>query len=182
MRAARALPANVERTFGEDEIIVSKTDTRGIITYANLVFQRVSLYDEKDLIGKPHNIIRHPDMPRCVFKLMWDTIQAGEEMFAYVKNLASDGAYYWVLAHVTPTFSTAGQVIGYHSNRRLPRRAAIMEVEPVYDSLLAEEKRHSNPVEAMGASGAMFAALLNERRQTYEEFVWDVVNRAEVAA
>src|SRR5689334_2578922 len=102
MRATRTRPTGVERTFGADEIIVTKTDPRGVITYANEVFLRVSALTEAEAAGQPHSIIRHPDMPRAVFKLLWDTLGERQEIFAYVKNLAADGAHYWVFAHVTP--------------------------------------------------------------------------------
>ncbi len=114
-RGPRSLvPTGVERTFGPEEIIVSKTDPRGVITYANDVFVRVSGYAEPDILGKPHNLIRHPAMPRAVFRLMWDVIPTGQELFAYVLNLAADGGHYWVLAHVTPTFGPGRAITGYH--------------------------------------------------------------------
>ena len=97
-------PTGRERVFGEDEIIVSKTDLQGRITYANSVFLRVAGYAEEDVLGQPHSMIRHPGMPRAVFKLLWETIAGGREIFAYVKNLARDGDHYWVFAHVTPSF------------------------------------------------------------------------------
>ena len=115
-------PTGVERTFGQDEIIVSKTDLKGRITYANRVFLQVAGYTEREVLGAPHSLIRHPDMPRSVFQLLWDTIQGGREVFAYVVNLAKNGDHYWVLAHVTPTFDDAGKIVGYHSMRRLPAR------------------------------------------------------------
>ena len=71
-----------ERTFAPDEFIVSKTDVKGHITYANEVFLRISGFDEEEVIGAPHSLVRHPDMPRCVFKLLWETIQAKKEIFA----------------------------------------------------------------------------------------------------
>lgn len=94
----RPTPTGVERRFGEDELIVTKTDLKGRITYCNEVFVRMSGYTEQECLGEPHNIIRHPDMPRCVFKLLWDTIQGGQEIFAYVLNLSKNGDHYWVLA------------------------------------------------------------------------------------
>jgi PAS domain S-box len=100
----------VERTFGTDEIIVSKTDPKGRIIYANEVFLRLAGYAESEIIGQPHSIIRHPDMPRCVFKLLWDTVQSGNEIFAYVVNRSKNGDHYWVLAHVTPTFDGQGNM------------------------------------------------------------------------
>ncbi len=121
------VPTGIERHFGEDEIIVSKTDLQGKITYANDVFIRVSGYSEEELIGAPHSLIRHPDMPRAVFKLLWDTLAAGEEIFAYVNNLAASGDNYWVFAHVTPSLGADGKVIGYHSNRRVPEPARVAD-------------------------------------------------------
>ena len=174
MRTSGIQPSGVERTFGDDEIIVSKTDTRGRLTYVNDVFLRVSAYAEGELIGRPHNVIRHPDMPRAVFKLLWDTIGSGNELFAYIVNLAGDGAHYWVLAHVTPTVGPGGEIVGFHSNRRTPSPAALAKVTPVYDKLLAEERRHANPVEALAASTALLHEHLNGLGMTYDEWVWSL--------
>ena len=91
-------PTDVEKIMREDDFIVSKTDTKGIITYVNRTFLEFAKYNEKELIGANHNIIRHPSMPRVVFKLLWDTVQAGNEINAYVKNMAKDGSFYWVIA------------------------------------------------------------------------------------
>ena len=176
MRESRIQPTGVERTFSESEIIVSKTDPRGIITYANNVFLRVSAYREDELVGRPHNVIRHPHMPRAVFQLLWETIAQGREIFAYVNNLAADGAHYWVLAHITPSFDSAGRIIGYHSNRRRPGRAAVDTIAPLYAALVDEEHRHQSPTAAMAASRATLEGELTRRGQTYEEFVWTVIN------
>lgn len=171
MRPSAIRPTGVERTFGTDEIIVSKTDPQGRITYANSVFCRVSGYSEEELLGAPHSIVRHPDMPRIVFKVLWDTIAAGQEIFAYVNNLAADGASYWVHAHITPSYRN-GRIVGYHSNRRSPDRSAVTEVSAVYAALVAEERRHTRPADAMAASGALLTRALADRGQTYDEFVW----------
>lgn len=181
MRPSAITPTGVERTFGADEIIVSKTDPQGRITYANPVFQRVSAYREDQLLGKPHSIVRHPDMPRIVFKLLWDTIAAGQEIFAYIDNLAADGAHYWVLAHVTPSYRD-GRLIGYHSNRRLPERTAVAEVSALYATLRSEEQRHATPKEAMAASGALLDAHLASHGQSYEELVWGLIARTGAGA
>jgi PAS domain S-box-containing protein len=174
MRGTAVRPTGVERRLGPDELIVSKTDRRGIITYANDAFLRISAYPEEDLLGQPHNVVRHPDMPRAVFKLLWDTISAGEEIFAYVVNLAGDGAHYWVLAHVTPSFDGAGQIVGYHSNRRAPDPAALDVIRPLYARLCDEERRHPGGQQATAASAAMLAGILAERGQTYDEFIWSI--------
>ena len=181
MRALTVHPTGVERTFRDDEIIVSKTDLQGRLTYVNDVFVRISAYDEADLIGQPHSVIRHPDMPRSVFKLLWDTLQAGAELFAYVKNLSADGGHYWVLAHVTPTFDESGTPIGYHSNRRTASRAALDQIEPLYAALLEEEGRHRNAREAAEAGFALLQKVLAEQGSSYDEYVWALSNE-EVAA
>ena len=164
-------PTGRESPFGEDEIIVSKTDLKGRITYANDVFLRVSRFTAKQILGQPHSIIRHPDMPRCVFKLLWDTIEAKQEIFAYVVNLAGDGSHYWVFAHVTPTFDTHGNIIGYHSNRRRPERAPIEKVKPVYKLLCQEEARHANAKEGLRAGFDMMINFLKQQGVAYDEFV-----------
>lgn len=168
-------PSGVERVLEPDEIIVSKTDVRGHMTYVNDTFVRMCRYSEAELLGRPHNLIRHPDMPRSVFRLLWDTIAAGEEVFAYVVNLAADGAHYWVLAHVTPTLSADGEIIGYHSNRRAPARAAVEQVRPVYAALLAEEQRHPRARQATEAGMKLLEQVLVEAGMTYPQFVWSLI-------
>lgn len=174
MHASSVRPTGVERTFGVDEIIVSKTDLQGRITYANSVFLRVSGYEEAEMLGKPHNLIRHPDMPRAVFGLLWSEIQAGREIFAFVNNLARDGVNYWVFAHVTPTLSR-GKIVGYHSSRRVPDPASVRAIQPIYAALLAEERRHQHPKEAIEASTNLLGQFLADRGMTYDEFVWSLV-------
>ena len=159
----------------EDEIIVSKTNLTGHITYANRTFMRFAKFGERDLLGAPHSIIRHPDMPRCVFKLLWDKLAAREEVFAYVKNLSRDGAYYWVFAHVTPSLSPSGEVVGYHSNRRRPDPRVLSEViVPLYGDLLAEEARHQDRKAGLQASGAKLQSLLESKGVGYDELVFSL--------
>ena len=167
-------PTGNEIFFHEDEIIVSKTDTAGRITYANEVFVKISGYSEEELIGQPHSILRHPAMPRCVFKLMWDIIGAGNEIFAYVNNLAKNGDNYWVFAHVTPTFDEQGKIISYHSSRRRPRQEAVRKIADIYRLLLDEEAKYSNRKEGMMAGFAMVEALLQQQGISYGEFVFSL--------
>ena len=169
-------PTGVERRFSADELIVSKTDPRGVITYANDVFLRVSGYDLDDVIGQPHNLIRHPDMPRAVFALLWDTLASGSELFAYIDNLAADGANYWVLAHVTPSYGADGRtVVGYHSNRRAPDPGAVARIKPLYAQVLAEERRQPNGRAAVEAGSRLLDRLVAERASSYEELVWSII-------
>jgi PAS domain S-box-containing protein len=174
MRESSVQPTNVERFFPEDEIIVSKTDVKGHITYANETFLKIAGYAEGEILGKAHSIIRHPDMPRCVFKLLWDTIGGGNEIFAYVKNMSKNGDHYWVFAHVTPTFDDAGGIIGYHSNRRVPERSQVELFTGVYAQLLQEEKRHPDWHSGMEAAGKMLLDMIASKGMQYEEFVFSV--------
>ncbi|MFF5293550.1 PAS domain-containing protein [Paractinoplanes globisporus] len=174
MRATHIRPTGIERTFGTDEIIVTKTDPRGIITYANEVFLRISALTEAEAVGQPHNVIRHPDMPRAVFKLLWDTIGQGQEMFAYVLNLATDGAHYWVFAHVTPSRDAHGRHVGYHSNRRRPETSAVAAVRRVYDRVRTAESRAGSTPAAVEAGWQALEDELGDR--TYDEFVWAVTS------
>lgn len=165
-------PTGFERTFADDDIIVSKTDLKGLITYANHTFMEVSGYTEAELLGKPHNLIRHPDMPRCVFKLLWDTLEAGNEIFAYVINLCKNGDHYWVLAHVTPSFDGLGNIIGYHSSRRVPEPAAISKVKTLYQSLKHIEDSASNWRVGMQNATDSLLAQLEEAGIEYDEYVF----------
>jgi PAS domain S-box-containing protein len=167
-------PTGVERTFREDEIIVSKTDLKGIITYANRTFLEVALYTEEEVLGQPHSIVRHPDMPRCVFKLLWDTILAGEEIFAYVKNMAKNGDHYWVFAHVTPTFNSAKEITGFHSNRRKPKLRQIQIVDGLYRKLKQEEERHSDWKRGMAAATELLLQSATAKKMEYDEFVFSI--------
>ncbi|WP_457565121.1 PAS domain-containing protein [Caminibacter sp.] len=97
--------------------VISKTDIRGVITYTNSIFRALSGYEKGEMVGKPHNIVRHPDMPKAIFKEMWDTILQGKEWQGVIKNLRKDGRYYWVEAHISPIIRN-NIIIGFISARR----------------------------------------------------------------
>ena len=161
-----------ERFFNDDEIIVSKTDLKGRVTYANEVFLRVAGYKEHEMLGQPHSIIRHPDMPRSVFKLLWDTIEDGREIFAYVINRARNGDHYWVYAHVTPSWDRNGKLIGYHSNRRVPDRDIVEgDIIPLYKAIREKEASFANRKDGMMAGIEMVIDLLASKGVAYDEFV-----------
>lgn len=122
---------NNEVTFAEDQELVSTTDRRGVITYANDVFCQVAGYEPEELMGKNHNIVRHPDMPKAAFKDMWDHIEKGLAWRGIVKNLCKDGSYYWVDAFVTPIFEN-GQLQGYQSVRVKPSRERVQRAQELY--------------------------------------------------
>ena len=171
MKNRAITPTRNERIMREDDFIVSKTDLKGRITYGNEIFIEFSGYTEHELLGSQHNIIRHPDMPRAAFKLAWDTIQAGREFFAYVKNMSKDGGFYWVFTHITPDFGPKGEIVGYYSVRRCPRRDALAKIEPVYRQML-EAERAAGARDAISAGTKVLVDLLQQSRMSYEQLVF----------
>lgn len=130
---------DVEVMFPLGRLIVSRTDLAGIITHANDAFVEMSGYTRDELMGAPHHILRHPDMPRVAFKGLWDDIEAGKKWHGYVKNLRKDGAFYWVYATAVPNIRN-GVIVGYTSVRRKPSRTKVNGLIPVYKEWLAQEK------------------------------------------
>ena len=163
-------PTSVERVMRGEDFIVSTTDLKGRITYGNRIFIEFSGYSEAELLGSQHNIIRHPDMPRAVFQLLWDTIQNKEECFAYVKNMSKDGGFYWVFTNVTPTFDLSGNITGYMSVRRKPKLSGIQTVTGLYAAML-EAERKAGPANAIAASTKILVDLLKAKGLTYDELV-----------
>lgn len=161
----------VERTFQTDEIIVSKTDPTGRIVYANDIFINISGYTVNEVLGQPHSMIRHPDMPRAVFKLLWDRISAGHEIFAYVVNRSKNGDHYWVLAHVTPNFDETGQIVGYHSCRRSPKRQAVETMSGLYAQLRQLESQNERKAGLEKSSAALQQAVQSLGFASYDRFV-----------
>ena len=166
MRKPKITPTNNEVILKEEDFIISKTDTKSRILYGNKIFIDISGWNENDLIGSPHNILRHPDMPRCAFKVLYDHIQNGKEWFGYVKNLRKDGGYYWVFANISPTFNTSGQIIGYYSVRRKPRDGFKSIIEPLYQHLLNLESSGG-----MDASINEVNKLLESKNMTFNELM-----------
>ncbi len=155
-----------EKFLNENDLIVSKTDTKGFITYFNQTFIDMCLYSQDELLGANHNLIRHPDMPKIAFKLCWQLIQNGQEFFGFVKNLRKDGGYYWVFANITASFDTSGNIIGYYSVRRKPSRKAIEAVTPLYKDLVNAERDGG-----MEASERLLMDFLDKNDTTYEKLV-----------
>lgn len=170
-------PTGIENTFSENEIIVSKTDLKGHITYVNDVFCKLAEASESEMIGQPHNVIRHPDMPRSVFQLLWDQIGSKKEIFAYVKNMAMSGNHYWVFAHVTPTMDSAGNIVGYHSSRRAAPKSEIDYIDGIYKKIKQIEESHSNRKEGLAAGIAFVNEFLEGEGKTYDEFVWSISSK-----
>ncbi len=164
----KTTPTGVERQLGDEDFIVTKTDAKGRILYANRIFMAIAGYDESELLGVQHNIVRHPQMPRSVFKLLWDTIASGQEFIGYLNNLAKDGSHYWVLATVTPDRDAQGNIVGYTSVRRKPRPEAVRAAADLYREMLAAEQR-AGARDAIAAGAAVLNQALNGK--SYEQFV-----------
>ena len=130
-------PIDEEYIFDKG-LIVSSTDPKGIITYANRKFCDVAGYTKDELVGKNHNIVRHPDMPKAAFQEVWDTIQGGKEWTGVVKNLRKDGRYYWVYSHISPIV-VDGDITGYTAARRPASETEVAETIPIYRDLLEKE-------------------------------------------
>ena len=140
-------PIDEEILLDPKRYIVSETDEKGRITYCNDYFMEVSGYTKDELIGKSHNIVRHPDMPKIVFKLLWETISEGKNINAVVKNLSKDGRYYWIFTEFESRRDTdTGEIIGYHAARKSISPHILEIVAELYKNLLEVEK--SNGVEA----------------------------------
>jgi len=164
MKKPHITPTNNETVLKDGEFIVSKTDLKSRITYGNEYFISISGWSEEELLGKPHNILRHPDMPQCAFKILYELIEGGEEFFGFVKNLKKDGGYYWVFANITPSFDVNGNIVGYYSVRRKPRDGFKRIIEPLYTSLLELEQK-----DGMNASYQAVQKLLKEKNLTFNE-------------
>jgi len=163
-------PTSKELIMRDNDFIVSKTDTKGRITYGNKIFVEFSGFSAQELLNKQHNIVRHPDMPRGVFNLLWDTIKSGKEFNGYVKNMSADGSFYWVLANVTPSYDTNNRIIGYYSVRRKPASAALATIMPLYQEMLKAEK-NVGASDAINASTKVLTDKLNENNISYDEFI-----------
>jgi PAS domain S-box-containing protein len=147
------------------DIIVSKGNEAGDITYANPIFVKLSGYSQGELLDKPHAILRHPDMPKIVFKFLWDNLKAGNDVHAFVKNLSKDGGFYWVLAHVRVAKNPDGSFRNYVSTRKLVTEHARRVIEPVYAKLLSAEKEGG-----MEASLKVLEAFLAENGASLATF------------
>ncbi|BCD68411.1 PAS domain-containing methyl-accepting chemotaxis protein [Nitratiruptor sp. YY09-18] len=176
-------PKNSESPFELHELFFSITDPKGIILTSNDVFQRVSKFDFEELIRKPHNVIRHPDMPRAIFKALWDTIQQGKPFIGYVKNMAKDGSYYWVLAAVYPVIDKEGNIKSYISLRLKPSSKLFEIIPPLYKELLEHELK--NDIDAtLELLGKRLKELGFERYDDFAKhaFFQEILSREKILA
>jgi len=161
---------NEPRQFDVEELFFSTTDLKGRIQRANSVFTRIAAYHWADMQNKPHNLIRHPDMPRVIFQVFWDYLQSGKPIVAYVKNLSHDGRYYWVLALATPMPG------GYLSVRFKPTAPLRHKVEELYKDLRAieasiEDQSHDRKAAIAASRGALESSLQKLGFRDYDEFM-----------
>lgn len=157
----------MEIKLEKETLITSKTDLKGCITYANYDFIKYAGYTLEQLIGKPHNMVRHEDMPKTVFKYLWDYIKEGKEIFAFVKNKSKNGDFYWVFANATPSKNISGEIVGYYSVRRKPNELAIKNIEELYSKLLEIEKK-----EGLNAACAQLQGFCDEKQKSYNELIF----------
>lgn len=161
----RPTPTDVEREVSSIDMIVSKGDAEGNITYTNPIFMKISGYSQGELLDKPHSILRHPDMPKVIFKYLWDNIKEGKEVNAFVKNLCKDGSYYWVLAQVRMAKNPDGSFRNYVSTRRCVTPAAKEKISELYAKLLKIEQE-----EGVEAAEKALGDFLAENGQSFDTF------------
>ncbi|RXI43454.1 chemotaxis protein [Malaciobacter mytili] len=128
----------IETIVPKDELIVSRTDLKGNITYANKTFAQISGYEVEELIGKPHNIVRHPDMPKKIFKELWKTLQEGKSWSGFIKNLRKDRGYYWVYAQISAV-KKDGKLVEYKSIRTPISFEDKIKYQRLYDKIKKQD-------------------------------------------
>jgi len=160
------------REMKEDDFIVSKTDLKGRITYCNQIFMEMAEYSEEELLEKPHSIIRHPDMPKAVFRYLWETIPKKEEVFAYVINKTKNDNAYWVYANITATLDEGGNIVDYYSVRRKPNPKALEVIIPLYKKMVEVEKNNG-----VDASFKILTDILADKGMAYDELIISLQNQ-----
>lgn len=167
----RPEPVDSQIILDSKRYIVSKTDPKGVIEYGNDYFVEISGYTEVELIGQPHSIIRHPDMPKVVFKVMWDRIKKGQNIMAVVKNMAKDGRYYWVVTEFEPKYDPiTNEIISHTAFRKAAPKKAIDTMIPIYAKLIEIENKGG-----LDASEKYLRAFFEDKKTTYDEFIDNVI-------
>ncbi|KLT70013.1 MULTISPECIES: PAS domain-containing protein [unclassified Flavobacterium] len=160
-----------EVSWDKTQVIMSKTNAFGIIEYANETFIDVCGYEDYELMGQPHNIVRHPDMPKVIFKVLWENLKAGKNFHAVVKNLAKSGRYYWVITDFEIAKDENGVIVNYFGRRQaIPQEVIALHIEPLYKKLLQIEN----------ASGVEFSekyliGFLEEKKRSYVEYIKELI-------
>ena len=168
----RPTPIDREVVWNKSQVVISEADVYGRITNVNDVFSNVCGYSPDEMIGQPHSIIRHPDMPKLIFKLLWDNLKAGNNFIGVIKNLAKSGEYYWVITDFEMRRDTMGNITHYIARRKSVPKAVIENyVAPLYQTLLKLEK-----VGGMELSARFFKNYLAKQGKDYIDFIIDVMN------
>ena len=171
----RPVPIDKEVSWDKTKTIMSKTDRFGTIEYANEVFIDVSGYEDYELMSQPHNIIRHPDMPKVIFKVLWDNLKKGNNYHAIVKNMAKSGRYYWVITDFDISKDEKGNIVNYFARRKaVPQEVITKHIEPLYKRLLQIETASS-----MEASEKYLIGYLEEQNKTYVDFIMEIMSEHE---
>ncbi len=170
-------PTGKEIKLGSKDMLVSKTDAKGNITYGNSKFVEIAGYKESELIGSPHNILRHPDMPKAAFYLMWQSIQNGKNIMAVVKNLSKNGDHYWVTTDFEIQKNKEGKIRNYIAFRHTASKNVVKVIEPLYAKMLEIEEEHG-----MDASIDYLEAFLEEKKMSYNQFIEDLAKPKGIAA
>ncbi len=165
----RPVPVDIEIELNPFKTIMSKTDRKGIITYANDYFMEISEYKEWELMGQPHNVIRHPDMPKVVFKLLWDRLFAGKNIHAIVKNLTKTGKYYWVVTDFKIKYNEFGEIESFYSRRKAIPKKVKNFFEVFYLKLIEIERKTG-----ISGSQAYLNGYLEDIGKTYDAFILDL--------
>ncbi|WP_136667775.1 PAS domain-containing protein [Flavobacterium sp. H122] len=170
-RTPKPIPSEREVDWDKNKILLSKTDRKGTILYANEDFIDVSGYDEFELIGQPHNIVRHPDMPKVIFKILWDNIKGGKDVHAILKNMSKTGRYYWVVTQFKIISDSDGEIVGYLGTRKSVSQDIVTKfIEPLYKKLL-----HIEHASGLSASEDYLIGFLEERSKTYNEYIDNLI-------
>lgn len=170
INANKITPLDKEVIWDKSKVIMSKTDKFGTIEYANDVFVDVSGYEDYELVGQPHNIIRHPDMPKVIFKVLWDNLKKGNNFHAIAKNMAKSGRYYWVITDFDISKNEDGEITHYFARRKSIPPGVVNQVEPLYKKLLQIET-----VSGMNGSEKYLTGFLEEQGKDYIEYIKDII-------
>jgi putative PAS/PAC sensor protein len=170
----RPIPIDEEVVWDKTKTIISTTDKLGVITDVNQTFIDVCGYPAVELLGKPHSIIRHPDMPKIIFKITWDNILAGRNFHAIIKNLAKSGKYYWVITDFEVGRNIIGDVVTIMARQHsVPKYVITEHIEPLYQTLLKLEK-----IGDMELSNRYFKGFLEKQGKSYIEYIMDIMDES----
>lgn len=165
-----------ELILEKDVLITSKTDLKGKVLYCNQPFLHYAEYNEEEVLFKSHNIVRHEDMPKCVFKILWEHIRQGKEVFAFVKNKTKLNNFYWVFANITPNYNQNNQTIGYYSVRRKANPQALNIIVKLY-----EEAKHIENTQTIDKAYEFILTQVRNANMSYNNFVVNLQRNGNVA-